>query len=144
MIPVTRREVDERGSAVIEAVICVPAFMLFVFLIVIGGRLAIAQQAVQAAAAEAARTASISRTQAGAAQGAVSGARTSLDAQGLRCVSTRVDVDTAGFAAPVGAPAKVSATVACTVDVSDLPLPGLDAYTITATMSSPIDSYRER
>ena len=135
---------DERGSAVIETVICVPAFMLFVFLILIGGRLAIAQQAVEAAAAEAARTASISRTQGDAHARAATGARSSLDAQGLRCASTRVDVDTAGFAAPVGTPATVTATVACAIDVSDLPLPGLRAYTLTSTMSSPIDSYRER
>ena len=135
---------DERGSAVIETVICVPAFMLFVFLIIIGGRLAIAQQAVEAAATEAARTASISRTQGAAHARAASGARTSLDEQGLRCASTRVDVDTAGFAAPVGTPATVTATVACAIDVSDLPLPGLHAYTLTSTMSSPIDSYRER
>ena len=135
---------DERGSAVIETVICVPAFMLFVFLIILGGRLAIAQQAVEAAASEAARTASMSRTQADAHSRAASGARASLDAQGLRCASTRVDVDTAGFAAPVGTPATVTATVACAIDVSDLPLPGLRTYTLTSTMSSPIDSYRER
>jgi Flp pilus assembly protein TadG len=138
----TRR--DERGSAVIETVICVPAFMLFVFLIMIGGRLAIAQQAVEAAASEAARTASMSRTQGGAHARAATGAQTSLDDQGLRCTSTEVDVDTAGFAASIGTPAKVTATVACVIDVSDLPLPGLRAYTLTSTMSSPIDSYRER
>ena len=40
-----RRHLDpERGSAVIEAVIGVPAFMLFVLLIVFAGRVAIAHQ----------------------------------------------------------------------------------------------------
>ncbi|HLM20788.1 MAG TPA: TadE family protein, partial [Propionibacteriaceae bacterium] len=45
----------EQGSAVIEAVIILPAFMLFVLLIIFGGRLAIARHAVEASAAEAAR-----------------------------------------------------------------------------------------
>ena len=58
-----RHQRGERGSAVIEAVVGVPAFMLFVLLIIAGGRLAIAQQAVEAAAADAARAASIARTQ---------------------------------------------------------------------------------
>ncbi|MFZ2428457.1 MAG: TadE/TadG family type IV pilus assembly protein, partial [Propioniciclava sp.] len=39
---------DERGSAAVEAVIGVPALLLLVGLLVLGGRTAIAQQAVQA------------------------------------------------------------------------------------------------
>lgn len=136
---------DERGSAVIEAVVGVPAFMLFVLLIIAGGRLAIAQQVVQAAAADAARSASIARTQGQARTAGTGGAATSLANQALRCASRRVDVDTTGFAAPVGTPAKVTATVTCVVDLSDVTLPGLPGTrTITATMSSPIDTYRER
>ena len=60
----TRHANRERGSATIEAVIGVPAFLLFVLLIIAAGRIALARQAVEASAAEAARSASISRTQA--------------------------------------------------------------------------------
>src|SRR5215211_2767073 len=135
----------ERGSATIEAVIGVPAFLLFVLLIIAAGRIAIARQAVEASAAEAARSASIARTQGQAEANGVSGAAASLRNQGVRCTSQRVDIDTSGFAAPVGTPATVTATVTCIADLSDLSIPGLPgSRTITATMSSPIDTYRER
>ena len=111
----------EQGSATIEAVIGVPAFLLFVLLIIAAGRIAVARQAVEASAAEAARSASIARTKSQAEANAASGAATSLRNQGVRCTSQHVDIDTSGFAAPVGTPASV-----------------------TATMSSPIDTYRER
>ena len=94
---------------------------------------------------EAARSASISRTQHQAKTDGASGAATSLRNQGVRCTSQHVDIDTSGFAAPVGTPAKVTATVTCIADLSDLSIPGLPGTrTITATMSSPIDTYRER
>ena len=119
--------------------------MLFVLLIIFAGRLAIAQQAVEAAAADAARSASIARTQARPERSGESGATATLTNQGLRCAVTAGQVDTSGFAAPVGTPARVTATVTCVVDLSDLALPGVPgSRTITATMSSPIDTYRER
>uniref|UniRef100_UPI003137A175 TadE/TadG family type IV pilus assembly protein n=1 Tax=Nocardioides psychrotolerans TaxID=1005945 RepID=UPI003137A175 len=58
-----RRRRDERGSVAIEAAIGVPAFGLFVAMIILGGRVEIAKQSVDAAAYEAARAASIERTQ---------------------------------------------------------------------------------
>ena len=135
----------EQGSATIEAVIGVPAFLLFVLLIIAAGRIALARQAVEASAAEAARSASISRTQHQAKTDGASGAAISLRNQGVRCASQRVDIDTSGFAAAVGTPAKVTATVTCIADLSDLSIPGLPGTrAITATMSSPIDTYRER
>ena len=53
---------DERGSATVETVIGVPAFLLLIGLLVLGGRIAIASQVVQAAASDAARAASLART----------------------------------------------------------------------------------
>lgn len=135
----------ERGSVAIEAVIGIPAFLLFVALILLAGRLAIATQTVEAAANDAARTASIARTQAQAASTATAAARTSLANQGLACVSGHVQVDTTGFAAPAGTPAQVTATVTCQVNLADLALPGLPGTrTVTASMRSAIDTYRER
>lgn len=135
----------QEGSTAIEAVIGVPAFMLFVSLIIFGGRVAITQQAVQAAAAEAARTASIARTQDDAQGAAAIGASTSLSNQHVRCTTQQVTVDASGFAVPVGAPATVTATVRCTLDLSDVSAPGIPGtMTIVETMSSPLDTYRER
>jgi Flp pilus assembly protein TadG len=136
---------SERGSATVEAAIGLPAFMLFVGLIIFAGRLAIANQAVEAAAAEAARSASISRTQGQAQSTAGTAAATSLRTQHVDCVSQQVGVDTSGFSAPVGTPAKITATVSCVVNLSDLSVPGVPGTrTVAATMSSPIDTYRER
>lgn len=135
----------DRGSAAIEAAIGVPAFLLFVALIVGAGRVAIAHQAVEAAAAEAARSASIERTQPAAARAAGDAAAATLANQQLRCLSTQIDVDTSGFAVPVGTPASVNATVTCVVDLGDVSVPGLPrSLTITETMSSPLDTYRGR
>lgn len=134
----------DRGSSVVEVVILAPALGLFLALIIAGGRVALAHQAVEASAAEAARAASIARTQGRAGADARTAATSSLASQSTRCVSTSVSVDTSGFATPVGTPASVSATVTCQVDLAGL-LPGLPgSMTITATMRSPLDTYRER
>jgi Flp pilus assembly protein TadG len=136
---------QDQGSAVVEAAIGAPAFLLFVALILLAGRVAIAHQGVESAANEAARTASIARTQGEADHNATTAAANTLESQDLRCVRSQVTVDTTGFATPVGTPASVTATVACTVNLSDLSLPGIPGTkTVTATMSSPLDTYRGR
>jgi Flp pilus assembly protein TadG len=141
-----RREDDpERGSEAIEAVIGVPAFLLFIALIIAAGRIAIAREAVQSAASNAARSASIARTESEASAAASASALTTLTQQGLQCVSERITVDTSGFAVPVGNPATVAATVTCVVNLSDVGVPGLPGrHRIIATMTSPLDTYRER
>ena len=139
------RRADERGSAVLEAAIGLPAFLLFIGLILFAGRVAIATQAVDSAAAQAARTASIARTQTTANSTAQSAATGTLTDQQVNCTRTTVRVDTHGFTAPVGQPATVTATVSCAVNLSDLAVPGIPGTrTVTATASSPIDTYRER
>lgn len=136
---------DERGSAAIEAAIGVPAFLLFIALIVGAGRIAIARQAVEAAAAEGARSASIERTRPAADRAADEAAAATLANQHLQCLSILIDVDTSGFAVPVGTAAAVSATVTCVVNLADVSVPGLPgSLTITETMSSPLDTYRGR
>lgn len=134
----------DRGSSVVEVVILAPALGLFLALIIAGGRVALAHQAVEASAAEAARAASIARTQDQAGSDAEGAATSSLRDQDTRCLSTSVTVDTAGFATPVGNPASVGATVTCRVDLAGV-LPGLPgSMDITATVRSPLDTYRER
>lgn len=135
----------ERGSAAIEAVIGVSAFVMLGTMIIAGGRVAITQQAVEAAAAEAAREASIARDPGTAQAAARARGLASLDNQEVPCTARDVNVDTRGFSAPLGTAATVEAIVTCDVDLSDVALPGVPGeLTITRTMSSPIDSYRER
>lgn len=137
---------SERGSEAINTVIVVPALLMIVAVIIMAGRLAVAHSAVESAAAEAARAASIARTQVEANASAAAGAQVTLDSQNLTCASTKVTVDTSGFAAPPGTPAVVEATVTCRVKLSDLalsalPIPGFRQISVTTT--SPIDTFRE-
>ena len=135
----------ERGSATVEAVIGVPAFLLLLGLLIVGGRVAIAHQVVQSAASDAARAASIARTQTAARTDATTAAQQSLANQQLDCLTTTVTLDTTGFTTTVGTPAQVRATVACDLNLSNLGIPGLPAsLPITETMSSPLDTYRGR
>lgn len=141
----TARVRDERGSAAIEAAIGLPAFLLFVGLIIAGGRLAVAHQALQTVAADAARAASIARDATVADSSARREATTSMSNQDLRCRSTQVSVDTSGFRVPTGQPANVTVTLTCRVDLADLSVPGVPgSRLIRTTMSSPIDTWRER
>ena len=143
--PIRARVVPERGSAALEAAIGVPAFLLFLALIIFAGRVAIATQSVDSAATQAARTASIARTATDASSTARSAATSSLTSQQVNCVTMAVTLDTAGFAAPVGTPATVTATVSCVVNLADLAVPGVPGTrTVTATSTSPVDTFRER
>jgi Flp pilus assembly protein TadG len=140
-----RRAWRDRGSATIEAVIVAPAFLLFVGLIIGAGRVAIAHQSVEAAAAEAARTASVARTAGQARADATSSAEHTLVNQGLQCDTLTVALDTTGFSTTVGTPARVTATVACGVSLSDLWMPGMPGtLRVEATVRSPLDTYRGR
>ncbi|MBM6402296.1 TadE/TadG family type IV pilus assembly protein [Phycicoccus sonneratiae] len=135
----------EHGSAALEAAIGLPAFLLFIALLLFAGRVAIATQAVDSAAAQAARTASIARTQTVAQSTAHAAATSTLADQHVNCTRTTVRLDTRGFTAPVGQPATVTATVTCAVNLADLAVPGIPGTrTVTATASSPLDTYRER
>lgn len=140
-----RRIRDERGSAAVEAAVGLPAFMLFVGLIIFGGRTATTHSAVESAAAEAARTASIARTASEATQNARAAAQASLTNQDIHCLSVTVSVDASDFAKTVGEAGSVSATVECLLDLADLSVPGVPgSRLIKATRSSPLDTWRER
>ncbi len=135
----------QTGAATFEAAFALPVFALFLALAVVGGRIAIAHQSVQAAAADAARAASLARSAGDASAIAHRAGLASLDNQHLDCLSTTIDIDTTGFRIPVGQPASVRATVTCELDLTDLHLPAVPrSRTITATVVSPLDTYRER
>nr|WP_107905390.1 TadE family protein [Streptomyces chartreusis] len=135
----------DEGSAAIEAAIILPALIMFLCMAIAGGRIVTSGAKIDAAAEDAAREASIHRT-AGAAQAAAhAAAAESLNDQGITCASTSVAINTGGLNVPVGQVATVTATVTCTVTLSDLLLPGVPgAKTLESTATSVVDMYRQR
>jgi hypothetical protein len=114
------RSRGDDGDATLELLILAPVILALIALLVAAGRTSVAQGAVQAAARDALR-------------------QDSLDCRPV------VTVDTAGFGVPVGQPAHVSASVTCTVRLSDLLVPGLPgSKTLRASFTSPLDPYRSR
>jgi Flp pilus assembly protein TadG len=135
----------DRGSAAIEAAIILPSLLVFLCLAIAGGRLVMSGSKVDAAAQDAAREASIHRTAAAAQEAARAAAAESLADQGITCASSSVSINTAGLSVPIGQVATVSATVSCTVDLSDLLLPGAPgSRTMKSTATSVVDQYRQK
>ena len=140
-----RRPDGDGGSATLELVVLTPAFLLMISAAIIGMRIQVAGGAVEAAAYDAARTASISRDAGTASTRAHTTAQQTLAQQGLVCGLLTVTVDTSGFSVPVGQPATVQATVTCVVDLADVAFPGVPgSKTMTATFVSPLDRFRAR
>ncbi|MER6386166.1 TadE family protein [Streptomyces sp. NPDC001250] len=136
--------VDE-GSAAIEAAIIFPLLVMFICLAIAGGRIVTSGAKIDSAAEAAAREASIHRTAVSAQSAAQTAASESLDDQGIKCASTSVSINVSGLNVPVGQVGTVSATVTCTVNLSDLLLPGVPgSHTLTSTATSVVDEYRQR
>lgn len=136
---------ERGGSPSVEAAVLAVVLGLLIAFAIAGGRLVTAEAAADHAARSAARVASLHREPVTAAAAARQAAEASLAEQGLRCADLRITLDTAGFAARLGTPASVTATVRCDVDWSDLGLPGATGTrAIEATAVSPIDRWRER
>lgn len=135
----------DRGSAALEAAIVLPSLLVFLCLAIAGGRLVMSGSKVDAAAQDAAREASIHRTAAAAQEAARAAATESLADQGITCASSSVTINTSGLSVPIGQVATVSATVRCTVDLSDLLLPGAPgSRTMESTATSVVDQYRQK
>ena len=135
----------DRGSEAIQAAIVTPLLIGFLCMAIAAGRLVISGGKVDAAAEDAARAASIQRTPAAAQAAADTAAAKSLNDQGIRCTATSVHVDTGGLAVPVGQVGYVHVTVTCTVDWSDLLLPGAPGHkTLSSSATSTVDAYRSR
>lgn len=125
-----------------------PGAVAMVIVIMFAGRLALARQVADSAAYDAARSASLARTESVAITQARNAASASFTAQGFRCQPLTVQPNTAGFRVPVGQPATVSVRVICRVDLRDIvELPGMpvsDFITLESTFVSPLDTYRSR
>ncbi|WP_018587054.1 TadE/TadG family type IV pilus assembly protein [Salinispora arenicola] len=151
--------IRDRGSVSVEVAILAPAFIALLVLAGVAGRTAVAAEAVEAAAHDAARAASISRDAGTAGQRARDAAVRQLDWRGLSCTGTpTVDLSgavngqatsfAAAFRSSVGQQASVTVRLTCTVDLSDLrleALPGMpSSRRVSASFTSPLDRYRSR
>jgi Flp pilus assembly protein TadG len=135
----SRRSSRERGSAAAELVLVTPLLILFLLFAVAAGRLVQGRLDVDSAAQQAARAASEARTPQAAAAQAQQVAQAALAGQPVSCDPAVITPDLGDFV-PGG---EVTVTVTCTVRLSDLSLlhvPGSE--TITATFTSPVDTYR--
>lgn len=131
-------------AVAVEAALVIPALVLFVGLVIVLAQGMLIDQAVGAAASQAARAASLERTPADARSAAQSVAAASLADTRANCLTSSVDVDAAGLAAPLGTPGRVEVVVTCTIN-HEVGLPGFPATrTITASATSPVDTYRGR
>ncbi len=130
----------ERGSMALELVLLAPVIVLMVWVFgVYALRLAVANGDVEAAARDAARSASIARSADAARQTAAVSAATSLAASGRVCSSVQVAVSTADFQAG----GTVTVTVTCTIPRSDLtPLGPGGVKDVQQAYTAPVDPYR--
>lgn len=136
---------EDRGSESIATAIVAPLLLMLLCTAIAGGRIVTSGAKIDAAAEDAARAASISRTHAGAQAEAAQAAARSLDDQGIRCASASTSIDTSGLAVPLGQVGTVTVTISCTVPLSDLLLPGVPgSKTMTSTFTSVVDAYRSR
>ncbi|GAB7048037.1 TadE/TadG family type IV pilus assembly protein [Catenuloplanes indicus] len=141
----------DRGSVSVEVAILTPAFIALIVTAFVVGRTATAANAVDLAAHDAARAASISRNVTDADAAARAAVQAALAQQGLTCVNSNV-IDygtpnslTRAFGTPVGQPASVVVTVTCVISFADLGFPGVPGNrTQQARYESVLDTYRSR
>ncbi len=136
----------DRGNAALELVLLAPVILFLIGFAIAAGRTSIAQGAVDAAARDAAREASIAPNYQAAQAAAVSSATAALRADGIDCEPVvRLPALAQAFGSPIGQSAPVTAKVTCQVRLSDLVVPGLPgSLTLRAVFTSPLDPYRSR
>ncbi|MGW0891507.1 TadE/TadG family type IV pilus assembly protein [Saccharopolyspora sp. NPDC002578] len=135
----------DEGSASVELAVLTPIVLVVLAVVIAGGRIVGAHAALDTATTAAARAASLARTGTTAHAAATTTARDTLGQHGLHCTQQILDIDTAGFTAPVGQPGTVSVRTSCTVPLADLALPGLPgAVPLHSEFTSPLDPFRGR
>lgn len=129
----------DRGSAVTEVVVLAPLLVLLALVVVGLGRLVDARLVVGDAAHQAARAASLARTESKARSAAEAAAASALRDARSSCIHPDVQLDTGGLR-PGGT---VAATVTCTADLGDLTKSGMPgSLALHGEAISPVDTYR--
>ena len=140
-----RRFSDERGALSVELLFLTPVLVLVLLVVLAAGRIAIAENAMQAAANAAAREASLARTTPVAQSNAAQAAAQTLNQDGYTCTTLTITINDSGINAPLGELGEVGASVTCTLQLSDLGIPALgNTMELSATATSPVDAFRER
>ncbi|MGP3949629.1 TadE/TadG family type IV pilus assembly protein [Streptomyces sp. 7N604] len=133
------RDDGQGGSAAVELVLVTPLLVLVLLVVVALGRLADARLVVSDAAHQAARAASLARTENDARAQAQRAARAALREAGASCTQPRVQLTTGGLA-PGGT---VAARTSCTADLGDLTGTGMPGHVSLAHSAfSAVDTYR--
>ena len=130
---------SEEGSVAVEAVLLTATVMIFVLLAVAFGRYEATRTQVIGAARAAAEAAAVMPSAYQASLAASAAATPELMGDGASCRHSHVTTDTRDF----GPGGDVSVTVTCTVELSDLGVPGLPGVaTVVIKQLVPIDFYR--
>ncbi|HSZ41313.1 MAG TPA: TadE/TadG family type IV pilus assembly protein [Trebonia sp.] len=144
--PRARGAAGERGSMSVELAVIVPALLLLMLLVVLGGHLVEARGAVDGAARDAARAASLARYPGQGTLGATSLADQAADGdlQGW-CANGEPQVTVTGFPG-AGNQAQlgdnVTVNVTCDINTSIFGLLDLPArFPVTGTAVAPLDPY---
>lgn len=137
--PAANRVHGDAGSVSTEMVIVTPIAIALLCLVALVGRTTSAREAVDSAARDAARAASIERDPNAATVAATQAASSSLASSGHRCVSYDVSVDVGSY----GPGGKVTVTVTCEIPLGDLGPIGLGGTkAITASAVEVVDTYK--
>lgn len=141
----TPETTNEEGSIAVEASIYIFVFALIIGLLLVATRISLAGNAIENAASAAARNASLARTADAAHTHANNAVQTALTQENIDCATLDVVVNTSGINKPLGEIGTVSTSITCTVNLSDITIPGTPGTkTLTAKATSPVDAYRER
>lgn len=134
----------DQGSVTTEMVLVFPLIIMFLFLVILAGRVTDAKSDVVAAANDAARVASLQASGAEAATQAQLAAEATLAGEGIDCIGgVQVDMSVEG-AGGFGRGAVVVTDVSCDVATSDLLLldVGNGVITVREQGREPVDTYR--
>jgi Flp pilus assembly protein TadG len=137
--------VRTRGSVSVEAVLIIPAFLVFLALLAAIGRTAMVRDDIHAAVVMGARVASMQTNSTDGKTAATQAISAHLARDGTPCVDREIVVNAAALDLPPGQSGSVTATVTCVVLLSDLGVPGLPGkLTSSESFSTAIDIYAER
>ncbi len=131
---------NESGSALIEAALVLPAVLVIAFGVVMAGRVAQAQVAVQAAAREAGRALAVAPSASAGLASARERAFAIADGHGLAPERLGVSLDAGAFARG----GTVRAQTWYGVGLGDLPLLGRIEVTVSSSHEERIELYRGR
>jgi Flp pilus assembly protein TadG len=143
-----RRCRTDAGSSTVELVLATPVLVLFMLFMVFAGRVVVAMGEVDAAARDAARAASLSRSAQAAELAAQRAAAADLfNTRLITCERIAVDVDTTGFqprqTADGATAGVVAVNVRCQIRTSDLSSLGLrGAQLVERRATAPVDAFR--